>query len=284
MLNVFDYTDYRKYLADWYNEKKTSNRAFSYNAFAQKAGFKNKGFFHTVIYDKRNLSKPSAIKICRAIGLTKTETEYFENLVFFNQAVDLRERNYFYEKMNAVRSPQKAASLARQIRSDQYEFYSKWYHGAVRSIVDMYDFKGDFKWLAKMVMPPLSVKQARQSVRLLETLEMITKRSNGTYAVTDKSVTTGKEVAGLAVQNLHMECAELARKAIQEVPRTKRSVTGLTLGISHKSYEQICMEIQEFQEKIMDIANRDAEADRVYQFNFHLFPISKADDERKRAS
>lgn len=282
MPNVFEYTDYRKYLADWYKEKKTSNPAFSYNAFAQKAGFKNKGFFHTVIYDKRNLSKPSAVKICQAIGLTKSETEYFENLVFFNQADDLKERNYFYEKMNSVRNPQKATSKTKQIRSDQYEFYSKSYHSAVRSIIDMYDFKDDFKWLAKMVAPPLTVKQAKQSVYLLEKLKMITKRNNGAYKITDKSITTGKEVMGLAVQNFHMECSELAKKAIQELPKTRRNVTGLTLGISHKSYEQICGEIQEFQEKIMAIANNDEEADRVYQFNFHLFPISKADDERKR--
>jgi uncharacterized protein (TIGR02147 family) len=284
MPNVFEYTDYRKYLADWYNEKKTSNKAFSYNTFAQKAGFKNKGFFHTVIYDKRNLSKPSAIKICQAIGFAKSETDYFENLVFFNQAVDLKERNYFYEKINAVRSPHKTASKARQVRSDQYEFYSKWYHSAVRSIIDMYNFKDDYKWLAKMVVPPLTVKQSRQSVFLLEKLEMIAKRNNGTYKVTDKSITTGKEVVGLAIQNFHLECAELAKKAIQELPKTRRNVTGLTLGISLKSYEQICKEIQEFQEKIMAIANKDEEPDRVYQFNFHLFPVSKADDERKRKS
>jgi uncharacterized protein (TIGR02147 family) len=281
---VFEYTDYRKYLADWYNEKKKANSSFSYNAFAQKAGFKNKGFFHTVIYDKRNLSKPSVVKICQAIGLTKSEADYFENLVFFNQAVDLKERNYFYEKMNAVRSPQKAVSKTKQVRSDQYEFYSKWYHSAVRSIIDMYDFKGDFKWLAKMVMPPLSVKQAKQSVRLLEKLEMIAKHNNSTYKVTNKSITTGKEVVGLAVQNFHMECAELAKKAIQELPKSRRNITGLTLGISQKSYEQISGEIQEFQEKIMAIANKDEEADRVYQFNFHLFPISKTDDERKKKS
>jgi uncharacterized protein (TIGR02147 family) len=282
MPNVFEYTDYRKYLADWYNEKKTLNQAFSYNSFAQKAGFKNKGFFHTVIYDKRNLSKPSVVKICQAIGLTKSETDYFENLVFFNQAVDLKERNYFYEKMNAVRSPHKTASKARQIRSDQYEFYSKWYYSAVRAIVDMYAFRGDYKWLAQMVTPHISIKQAKQSVQLLEKLGMVAKYGSGIYKVIEKSITTGKEVVGLAVQNFHMECAELAQKAIQELPRTRRNVTGLTLGISNKSYEQICGEIQEFQEKIMDIANNDKDADRVYQFNFHLFPISKADDERKR--
>jgi uncharacterized protein (TIGR02147 family) len=284
MQSIFEYTDYRKFLADWYYGKKKVNKAFSYNAFAQKAGFKNKGFFHTVIHDKRNLSKPSIVKISQVIGLSKSETDYFENLVFFNQAVDLKERNYFFEKMNTVRSPQKTASKARQVRTDQYEFYSRWFHGAIRSIIDMYDFKDDFKALAKMVLPSISVTQARQSVQLLSKIGMIAKQKNGSYKIAEKSITTGKEVIGLAVQNLLMECMDLAKRAIQEFPKAQRNVTSLTLGISHKSYEQICAEIQEFQEKIMDIANKDEEADRVYQFNFHLFPISKADDERKRKS
>lgn len=282
MPNIYEYTDYRKFLADWYNYKKNANHAFSYNGFAQKAGFKNKGFFHTVIHDKRNLTKSSLIKVVQAIGLTKNESDYFENLVFFNQAADLKDRNYFYEKLNAVRSPQKTASKAKQVRSDQYEFYSKWYHSAVRSIIDMYDFKGDFKWLAKMVKPPISVKQAKQSIKLLLNLGMLVKQNSGTYKVTEKSISTGKEIVGLAVQNFHMECADLAKNALHDLPKTQRNVTGLTLGISRKSYEKICEEILEFQEKIMDIANNDEEADRVYQFNFHLFPISKADDERKK--
>jgi hypothetical protein len=116
MPNVFEYTDYRKFLADWYNYKKNANHAFSYNGFAQKAGFKNKGFFHTVIHDKRNLTKSSLVKVVQAVGLTKNEADYFENLVFFNQATDLKDRNYFYEKLSAVRSPQKSATKAKQVR------------------------------------------------------------------------------------------------------------------------------------------------------------------------
>ncbi len=131
-----------------------------------------------------------------------------------------------------------------------------------------------------MVTPPITLKQAKKSVKLLEKLGMISRQKNGIYRITDKSITTGKEVISLAVQNFHVECTKLAEKAIQQIGKKERNITGLTLGISKKSYDLICGQIQYFQERIMNIANSDDEADRVYQLNFHLFPLSENDKER----
>jgi uncharacterized protein (TIGR02147 family) len=158
---------------------------------------------------------------------------------------------------------------------DQYEFYSKWYHVAVRSLIGMYEFKSDYAWLARQVQPHLTPKQARQSVKLLLKLGLITRYKNGVFDITEKSITTGEEVTNLALQNFHVECSGLAAKAIGDLPRNKRNITGLTLGISENCYLRICEEINEFQKKIMLMADRDGNADRVYRFNFHLFPISK---------
>jgi uncharacterized protein (TIGR02147 family) len=272
MTSVFDYTDYRKYLKDYYKEKKAVNPGFSYQLFADKAGFKDKSCIFGILKGKRHLSKSGIYKISKAINHNKYEAEYFENLVSFNKAKELNERNHFFDRINNVKNYSKGAGNAKLVRMDQYEYYANWYHSAIRSLIDMYNFKDDYKWLAKMVYPRITPRQARLAVELLERLGMIIRQKNGIYKVSDKSITTGKYVLSLAVQNFHVECASLASKAIKELPRGKRNITGLTLGISKKSYERICEEVQTFQEKIMDIANKDDEADRVYFFNFHLFP------------
>ncbi len=41
MENIFQYIDYRKFLSDYYNEKKRADRRFSYRAFAMSAGLKS---------------------------------------------------------------------------------------------------------------------------------------------------------------------------------------------------------------------------------------------------
>lgn len=280
MINVFDYTDFRKYLSDYYEAMKAEKPGFSYQFLANKAGFLNKGFVYNIIQGKKVLSKSNTFKLSQALGHNRFETEYFETLVTFNQANNLNERNYYFDKLNQLQNKGKKKSEAQVIRQDQYEFYSKWYHVMIRSIIDMYEFRDDFKWLAKMVYPPISLKQAKQSVTLLKKLGLIEKQKNGIYKVTDKCLTTGNTVLSLAVQNFHVECAELAKRTLHEAPSGKRNITGLTLGISEETYNRICEEIQQFQQNIITIANSDEGADRVYQFNFHLFPTSDFDKER----
>ena len=280
MINVFDYTDFRKYLSDYYETMKTEKNHFSYKILANKAGFQNKGFVYNIVKGNKALSKSNIFKLSQALGHNRFETEYFETLVTFNQAKDLNEKNFYFDKLNQLQNKGKKKSEAQVIRQDQYEFYSKWYHVVIRSIIDMYEFSDDFKWLSKMVYPPISLKQAKQSVTLLEKLGFIEKQADGIYKVTEKSLTTGEKVLSLAVQNFHVECTKLAQKTLHEAPSNKRNITGLTLGISEQTYKRICEEIQQFQQNIMNLANSDEQADRVYQFNFHLFPISDSDKER----
>ena len=278
---IFEYTDYKKYLADWFVEKKRLKPSFSYNLFARKAGFNDKGFFHNVIHGKRDLTKESLVKVSRAIGHSKSEAEYFENLVFFNKSTELNDKTYFFEKMSSVKCPEKTAINAIRLRSDQYEFYSKWYYGAVRSLIDMFPFKDDYHWLAGNVFPNITPKQAKKAVELLEKLGLIERRTDGIFRVTSKIVTTGDEVASLAVSHFHKETADLVKNALESVPGGKRNVTGLTLGISEKTYSAICGELREFRGRIMRLAEQDENPDRTYQLNFHLFPVTKTDIKRK---
>jgi uncharacterized protein (TIGR02147 family) len=144
----------------------------------------------------------------------------------------------------------------------------------------MYNFKNDYKWLARMVKPAISPKRARKSVELLQKLGLIQKQKNGYFSVPDKVISTGKEVLGFAVQNFHTECADLAKRAILHTRQSERNISSLTLGISESGYNQICEELLNFQAKVIAIAENDNNADTAYQFNFHFFPTSNCDKER----
>jgi uncharacterized protein (TIGR02147 family) len=276
MPSIFNYHDYRKFLADYYEEKKTSRTAFSYQNFSRKAGFLSKSFMFNVINGLKNLSRASVVKICEALEFSKTEAAYFENLVYFNQAPNFTERNFYYEKLNAIHPVTTEASNARRLRKDQYEFYSNWYHVVVRSLIDLFpDETRDYSKLAKMVYPAIKPKQAQKSVELLLRLGLIEKQKNGTYKISSKVLSTGKEAQSLAVQHFHLACMELAAKALRELPGNRRNISGLTLGISPKAYEKICDIIYSSQEKILEVAEKDTDSDGVYQLNFQLFPVAR---------
>lgn len=277
MTDIFDYSDYRSYLADYYQEEKARRPSFSYQHLATRAGFRNKGFLYNIIQGHKNISRSSVYKLSRALKHTRAEAEYFGNLVAFNQATDVTEQTHFYEAMEAVKHAGRATSQAQTVRRDQYRLYSQWYYSVVRSLIDLYGFTGDYTWLARAVSPPITVTQARHAVETLVRLGLVSVSDDGTHTVVHKTITTGPQVQSLAVLNLHLDMMDKAADAVRTLPRDVRNVSGLLLGISPKTYDRICDEVQELQKRILAMAEEDSQADRVYQCNFHLFPVSRTD-------
>jgi uncharacterized protein (TIGR02147 family) len=275
MPNIFNYSDYREFLADYYREKKESIPSFSYQNFSRQAGFASKSFVFNVIKGKKNLSTPSVVSLSEAMELTKTEAAYFEKLVCMCQANTFKERTFFYEQLDTVRPQNTEASNAKRIRRDQFEFCSKWYHVVIRSLIDFFPFKDDFQRLAGMVRPPITTMQAKNSIRLLKRLGLIEKGKDGFYKAVSKIVTTGPEVGGLAAQHFHLQAMELGMRALKEFRKEERSIYGLTLGISKKGFDEVRKIMMESQNRILHVAEKDKDSDGVYQLNVQFFPVSK---------
>jgi uncharacterized protein (TIGR02147 family) len=274
MPNIFSYHDYRQFLGDFYGEKKATTPTFSYQNFSQKAGFLSKSFVFNVIKGKKTLSRTSVVKLSIAMGLSKTESTYFENLVYFNQSVSFAERNFYFEKLNAIHPVTTEASVSRNLRKDQYEFCSQWYHVVVRSLIDLYPEIKDSQTIAKMIYPQVTAKQVQKSIELLLRLGLIQEKEDGSWTICSKTLSTGPDIQSLAAQQFHLSNMEIASNALQNQPKNTRNFSGLTLGISMEAYDKICNEIDSFQNRVLAIAEDDKNADRVFQLNMHLFPVS----------
>lgn len=275
MPDITTFTDSRAFLLAWYEETKLKHPGFSYQVFSESAGIKSRGFLHNVIQGKRKLSRTNIFGLSQAMRLNKHEADYFENLVSFNQAKSLRERTHFYERLSSIKTGSRAAKGPELVRNDRFEFYSELYHGVVRSLIGMHGFKGDYEWLAKAVRPRITLRQAKKSVELLARLGFIEKQKDGSFNNTNASIATPPEVENLAVQNFHRQAGELGLKALNELPKEERNITGVTLGISDKTYKAICGEIQAFRARLLRLAEADEKADAVYHLNLQLFPVSK---------
>jgi uncharacterized protein (TIGR02147 family) len=261
--------NYRDFLLDFYNEQKARRATFSYQFFANKAGFKSKSFIKLVIDGKKNLTKDSIEKVNRVLKLDEKPFSYFEDLVAFNQAKSLKMRNYFFERLISYnkRNP------ARLILQQQYEFYSRWYHNTIRELVTMVDFRENYELLARMVKPPISARHARESVKLLLKLNLIKKTETG-YVQNDHLITTGDEVQSLAVQNFHLQNLVLAGEAMDTCSAPRRDVSCLVLGLSRRGFGKMKSEIQNFRKRLLQIAEDDSDVSRVFHVNFQLFPTS----------
>jgi len=280
MINIFNYTDFLSYFEDYYAWQKRDDPSFAYSTIAQKAGFNNKGWAFLLFHGERKISPVNCRKISKALNHSRKEAVYFQLLVEFKQTNELPQKKRLYEKISRMTRHGQGFTRAQLLSKDQYEYYSTWYHSAVRSIIGMYPFKDDYFWLGRMMIPPITTGQAKKSVELLKRLGLVTEGGDKRLTLTTVSVTSGSEILGTGLRNFHYECADLAKEAIRKMKRDERNITGLTLGVSKAAYSEICNRVAAFQNELMEIANAARDADRVYQINFHLFPLSRSDKKR----
>ena len=171
MTNIFTYLSFRAFLKDAFEYLKANRRGFSHRSFAKTAGFSSSNYIMLVIQGKRNLSSDGIQKIAKALKLKKGETEFFENLVRFDQATSDTEKNFYYSKIAA----NKKYAEARTLEKGEYEYYSKWYVPAIREMVLLKNFKEDPEWIASTLTPQITPKEAEAALKLLFDLNMISK-------------------------------------------------------------------------------------------------------------
>jgi uncharacterized protein (TIGR02147 family) len=271
MIDIFDYFDYRKLLKDLYNERKAANPLFSYRLIGRKVGFSSAGFFTKILQGRANISLKIALEFAKLFKLKKHELHYFEMLVQFNQAKSHNEKKYFFEKLISMKQ-----AKGKNLVPEQYELFSKWYYVVIRELIDFYPFYGDYKELAAMVVPAIKEAEAKKAIITLEKLGLVAKNPDGYYEHTDTVISTGDEWKSLAIQNFQIEAADLAKHAIQNIPKLDRDISTLTLSISSKTLESIRERIKQLRRELLELARTDGFADRVHQVNIHVFPVSRS--------
>ncbi|MGB7567596.1 MAG: TIGR02147 family protein [Chitinivibrionales bacterium] len=277
MVSIYNYTDYRKFLRDRFAEIKAANRSFTYRYLASKAGFKSPGFFTQVLQEKVRLSERLIPNLSSVFELKPSESHYFELMVHYNQAQSHELKKQYFEKMVNTRKSQ-----VIRVDSDMYEFYDKWYYSAIRAVLHYSPFDGDYKKLAKTIVPPISPAEAKKAVLVLDRLGFVKKNEAGSFELTTKHISTGVDTDAVVINNFLINTLDIAKNAFYQFPKEKRSFSALTASISGQGYEKIRNRINEFRAELVDIIGKDSGIDRVYQMNFQLFPLTNAPEEEKR--
>jgi uncharacterized protein (TIGR02147 family) len=280
MINIADYTDYRRYLNDYYQIAKEKNPRFSYQAFSEKAGISSKGLLYNVLNEKRHLSKLHLAGMSQALGLNKHQITYFETLFAYNCAKKVSDRKYYFERLTSIRATGTTAWKPQIVRKEQYEYYSHWYHSVIRSLIGMHGFSGDYQALSRQLYPSITPGQVKKSIELLLALELISKDENGEYILTNRTITTEPEVESVAIHSFHLQAGELAVAALRELPKQKRNFSGVTVGISENMYREICKDIEEFRIHILRKIESDSSARIAYHMNIQFFPVSRDIDNK----
>ncbi|MBD3320803.1 MAG: TIGR02147 family protein [Chitinivibrionales bacterium] len=271
MRDIFEYLDYRGFLQDFYAAEKQSKKFFSYRYMADKIGVNHSSLIK-ILARKRHLSGrniPAVLSLCNLQG---PRADYFTNLVYFTKAKSDTACKPYLEKMLALRDCPSA-----RILKDRYEYFSKWYYAAVRSLLDCIEFRGDYALLARKLNPPITESRARAAIALLVRLKFIRKDTRGVYRVTDAHVTTGESWESAAISTYQRETIQLAASSLERDKKETRDISTLTMSVDREALDDIKNILREARAAIIRRVDEipDDRLDRVYQLNMQYIPLSK---------
>lgn len=272
--NIFEYSDYRKFLGESYTYFKAHFRQFSFRYFSRRAGFTSPNFLKLVIEGKRNLSADSVPRFADALKLSRAESEFFAHLVEFNQSKSPSLRAERARQMLQCKGFQKIHPLQQA----EYAYYANWYYIPVRELALLPEFVEDAKWIAGKIFPAISEGEATKALRDLEALGLLTRR-DGRLVQAQRSLNTDNEVSSSAIARYHKDMLSKAADSIEAVPRANREISAACVPLSRAAAAKIKARIQEFRREILVIAAEDNSPETVYQINMQLFPLSQWDED-----
>ncbi len=272
--SVFRYLDARKFLADACAAEKANNPRFSHRYVARAMGASSSGFLRDVLDGRMRIGTERAAKFAELLRLSRSEANYFENLVLYSQAESLAEKERLLAKMAGSGSARGHAVL----EAFQLEYFSSWRYAAIRELLALGEFRdaeGDHKRLASLLSPPIAPDEAREAVRLLLKLKLVRKDAQGRLVRTDKVIRSGADKDPASIRPALRDNLRLALRALEEIPPSERPFSYLTLSVSGDTLSRIRERLAELRGELLEMAAADDEADRLLQVNFQVFPLSE---------
>jgi uncharacterized protein (TIGR02147 family) len=269
-ISVFSYTDYRLFLKDFYEKARIADPKFSHRFISKQVGASSSGWFADLLKFRANLPGTYLVKLVKMMDLDGAEAGYFEALVQYNQAGSLEERNHHFKKLLSFKE-----MTAELVGEEKFEYYSKWYYSAIRELLFFHEFQGDYGALAKKLDPPIQTSQAREAVKLLETLGFLRKDAQGTYHPDASTLKKDSSFKSLYAVNFLKANMELGIQALEKFQKEQRHISGMTLSFSEKGFHKALLEIESLRKKLVALMEEDPQPEKVYQINLQLFPITQ---------
>ncbi|MBW8886627.1 MAG: TIGR02147 family protein [Fibrobacteres bacterium] len=269
--DIRSYTDYRLYLRDRYAAGKRLNPGFSHRYIADTVGASSTGWFSDMVKGRISLTGTYRIKLTKLLGLGPAESEYFEAMVDYAHAGSLEEKNRHWERMLSGKDL-KVDFLGK----DKFDYYSKWYHAAIRELLLFQPFRGDYADLGRSLVPSIRPDQARKAIKLLERLGLIAQDGNGIHRPTSAILKKDAAEKALHLANFLKANAELGIEALERFPKEERDISALTLALRPQDFERAQEEIKALRKRLLALSEKPGPDKRVYQCNFQVFPLTRA--------
>ena len=208
MKEIVEYTDYRKFIQDYYDERKRTS-AFTWRDFARDAGFSSAVYLKYVCEGKKNLSVGAAGSVASAMGLVGFEHTYFVLMVSYAHAKGDAAKRAAFEERCALANAHKV----RVLGDEEFKYFKSWKNVVLRELAPHMPGAKPLE-MAKACKQPITAAEVSQTLDFLVRAKLLKKDKDGNYHQTDKAISMGSvDAVPVAARDLQRQMAEFAVKA-----------------------------------------------------------------------
>jgi uncharacterized protein (TIGR02147 family) len=274
MRSVFDYLDYRAYLKDAYEERKSERSFYSYRVMAQSLGMYPSNLFG-ILHGKGHLPTRCLPRAVEVLGLSGRAAEYFQLLVSQSRERSTKARADIMEKAIALRDVSR-----RSLEERELEYFGHWWTAVVRATLDLTAGRAEPEELASCLVPPVGAAEVRASVELLSELGLVKKASSGRLLPAEAHLTAGGKSKSIAVHAFQKQIQTLASESLDRFGPEERDVSTLTLSMGEQAFQEIRELLRECRRQIQKTVEESTSPDRVMHLSMAFFPAAHAPSRR----
>jgi uncharacterized protein (TIGR02147 family) len=266
--DVLDYHDYREYLKEFYNFRKLKDWYFSYRFMGNKVGMEASSIVR-VFQGSLHLADDGITRWSDFLKLDLRRACYFETLVRFCKTNSDIERRACWDKLLRL----KEMDIA-QVEKDQEEYYLKWYHTPIRSLLGMPNEDHSPEAIASRLVPPISVQDAQQAIDLLLRLGMVRKSESGAFELSAPYIAPDISQLRMAIRTFQKDTMTLASDALQNLSPELRDISAVSVTLNPEDMPLLQEHIRHFRKSIMDFSTESKNPRSIYQLNIQFFPLT----------
>ena len=273
-IEIFDYSDHREYLREVLKPFRGARSGMSIRGIARRAGIKSSATLTLIIKGDRVLTPQIALKLGKVLKLSGRRLRYFRALSKLSSSQSVEEQTQVKEELLRIKS----FSQVAQLELKQYRFWSHWYYVGLYVLLGLEDWTWETKGLAKRMGSGVTPGQIDTALKDMVELDLVEIQNKRVVQKKGPILKSTEDVKNFALQRFHKETLDLAKESLS-LPVEWREITCLTTSIPLRALPDIKEKVRRFREDLDQYIGGLKNHDEVFQFNFHLFPLTQIEPE-----
>lgn len=279
MNHLFEFSDYRSFLADYHARKKRQNPAWSYGLWAQKLGLKDNSALIKIVGGKREAGPLLSQKFIEYFKLGTKEAAYFQELVKISKFKHDPEIFPVLKRRLQQMNPKLGNTL---LDEKEFQLLSHWLYFALRQMTQLKEVDLDPQVVSQSLRFKVSPGQIKKALDLLKEKNLLSfDQEKECWVPGPGNIRTNFDFASEAIKLFHERNLDNAKLALRQVNLSEREFLALIFAFPHKRMEEAKQLLRDF---IQDFSHRfeGEELDCIYQLQMNFYPLTKNKKERKK--